>query len=171
MIEETIADGLESVWEGETITAEESKEMKEADLVPAGKYEGQLEPVDAEAHIKVVATDSGDHPLEGRKVVRLHAKLFTDGGERHLFFDAYPSKVVATSKAGGTYIREESKNASSLYNATGLHGRPFSEVLRFAQENRLVYNVGVSKGRTDKETGQVYDPKNNIKGIYPVKEA
>ena len=164
---EALMEGLESVWEGETISEQDSKEMAEADLVPAGKWEGQLEPV-SEEHIKTVTTEAGDHPLEGKKVVRLHAKLFTEQGERHFFFDAYPSKVIATSAAGGTYTRQESKNAECLYKATKLHGRPFSDVITFAQNNRLVYDIKVKPERTDAKTGNTYPASNQLKAAYPV---
>src|SRR5512147_1666699 len=146
-MEGTMIDGLESVWEGEGMSAQEIKETVEANLVPKGRWQGQLAPVNPETDIKTVETEGRDHPLEGKKVVRCHAILQTDDGVKHVFFDAFPSKVMAVSKKGGSYIRQESTNAALLYAATKMHGRPFGEVLAYAAENFLVYDIGIKPER------------------------
>jgi len=162
--------GLDSIWEGDGMTMEDVKEAVEGNLCPKGRWEGQLQPVNPETDIQTVKTENGDHPLEGQKVSRLHAVVFTEEGEKHLFFDAFPSTVKAISKKGGSYIRQESLNAAHLYTATQLVGRPFGEVLKAAMDNRLVYDIGIRKAREDKETGEFYAAQNQIRGIYPLKK-
>ena len=164
--------GLEGVWDSEGMSQEDVRAAAEGNLVPKGRWEGQLQPIDPESDVKVVTTESGDHPLEGQKVVRCHALLWTDAGEKHLFFDAFPSTVIATSKKGTTYVRRESEHAAYLYEGTKLIGRPFGAVLAHAANNRLIYEVGIRKAREDKETGEHYKAENTLNGIRPVvKEA
>jgi hypothetical protein len=165
-----VLDSLEQGWEGHSLSEEEAREASEANLCPKGRWEGQLDPIGPDA-VRVITTERGDHPLEGKTVVRLAARLYTDAGEKHVFFDAYPGIVKAIAKNGGEYLRRESTHAALLYKATKMFGRPFSEVLEFAQQNRLVYDIGVRKEREDKETGEVYPAENFIRGVYPVKEA
>lgn len=160
-----------SPWAAEEVmSAEAVREIASTDLIPAGTFEGQLMPLSDES-FRVIATNNGTHPLEGKTVVRLHIVLYTDQGERHLFEDAFPGVVKATSKKGNEYIRPESRLASLLYKGTGLFGQDFLAVCEWAAQNRLMYKIAVSKEKTDAETGKVYEAKNSIRGISAIPNA
>ena len=167
MSEETLA----SVWETEGMSKDDIKDAVEGNLAPKGKWLGQLAPVNFETDAQVVVSEKGEHPLEGKRVVRCHAVLQTDVGEKHIFFDAFPATVKATSKKGGTYIRQESLHAAYLYQGTELIGHPFEEVLEAAANAMLVYDIGIKKEREDPETGDIYRAENTLRGIRPFKEA
>ncbi|MGL5934027.1 MAG: hypothetical protein ACRCZI_00230 [Cetobacterium sp.] len=157
----------QSPWAAEEVmSADNVREIAATDLIPAGSYEGQLLPLSDESFREVV-TENRTHPLEGKTIVRLHVVLFTDAGDRHLFVDAYPGTVKATSKKGNEYIRPESRIASMLYKATGMFGQDFLQVCEFAAQNRLTYKITVSKEKTDAETGKVYEAQNRIAAIAP----
>jgi len=157
-----------SPWAAEEVMTEENvREISATDLIPAGNYEGQIMPLTDES-FRVVQTDNGTHPLEGKTTVRLHVVLYTDAGERHLFTDAFPGTVKAVSKKGNEYVRPESRIASMLYKATGMFGQDFLAVCEFAAANRLKYRITVSKEKVDAETGKVYEAQNKIGGITAI---
>ncbi len=147
--------GLEGLSEGE------GREIAEANLVPKGKWLGQLQP---DSKVSVVETESGEHPLEGQKVARCHVVLETDQGEKHFFFDAIGRKVTAESKKGNTYTVPASANGNYLYAATKLYGQPFHLVLQKAMETRLIYNIGIKKANDD------YPASNALRGVSAVSE-
>lgn len=160
MAEEILLDQIDaSFFDDTSMSKEDIREAAEGNLVPAGRWEGQLQP---DSKVTVIATESGTHPLEGEKVVRCHVILSTDKGERHLFFDAIPKLIKLTAKSGGTFTAEGSVNAAHFYAATKLYGRPFHEVLQYAMEHRLIYAVGVKKATED------YPARNVLRGIYPI---
>ena len=150
-------------WD-ETYTEEDTKETTEANLVARGRYEGLLQP---DTMITIVASEDGTNPFEGKKMARCHAILYTDEGERHFWFDACPVKIkVEARNGGGSFMATASQNAGHLYKATKMYNKPFPEVLRFATENRLVYDVGVRKATEE------YPAKNVLRGAYaPTQEA
>lgn len=158
-----MSEGLAEVWGEESMDAVEAKEATEANLVPRGKWIGELQARDEgkPANRKIVKTEDGQHPLEDKAVYMCHALLHTDEGDKHLFFDACPILVKATSQAGGTYTRVESANGGFLFTATKKFGQPFAEVLQHAMEHSLVYDIGVKKASDE------YPAKNTIRGIYP----
>lgn len=159
-----MTEGLAEVWGDECMDAVEAKEATEANLVPRGKWKGELQARDEgrPANRKVIETDERQHPLEGKAVYMCHALLHTDEGDKHLFFDACPLLVKATSQAGGTYTRVESANGGFLYTATKMFGQPFTSVLQKAVETSLIYDIGVKKASDE------YPAKNTIRGIFPV---
>lgn len=158
-----MSEGLTEVWGSEAMDAIEVKEATEANLVPKGRWPGELQPRDEgqPANRKVVQTEGGTHPLEGKAVYGCHVLLHTDEGDKHMFFDACPITVVATSKAGGSYTRQESTNAGHLYKGTKLIAQPFGEVLSYAMTHTLLYDIGIKKA-TDE-----YAAQNTLRGIYP----
>lgn len=154
---------FEGVWE-ESLSQEQAKEVTEANLVPKGKWEGQIHSIKNEV-VKSKEDAERPHPLDGRRVAKIRVTLYTDEGEKSLFIDAIPAVVKATSKSGGQYTRQESTNGGYFYAATKMYGKPFSEVLQYATENRLVYEVGIKKA-TDE-----YKAQNTLRGITAVREA
>ncbi len=154
--EMTIYDG---VWD-ETMAEENIREVSEGNLIKKGKWPGQLL---SDSVISTVTTEKGDHPFEGQKLARCHVLLYTDEGEKHLFFDASPRVVKITSKSGGTFIAEASRNGAFLYQATKMAGMPFHQVLKYAAENMLTYDVGVRKATED------YPARNTLRGISAYK--
>jgi len=52
-----------------------------------------------------------------------------------------------------------------LYQATKQYGKPFPDVLQYAMEHRLIYDIGVKKA-TDEWPAQ-----NTLRGISAPKEA
>ena len=158
-----MSDGMLATWGDETMDAQEAREAAEGNLCPRGRWPGELQPRSEgrPADLKKIETEAGGHPLEGKEIYQCHAVLHTDEGDKHIFFDAYPLVVKATSKAGGSYMRVESTNGGFLYNATKMFGQPFRDVLQYAMEHSLVYDIGVKKA-TDENPA-----KNTIKGIYP----
>ena len=157
-----MSEGMTEVWGDECMDAVEAKEATEGNLVPRGRWPGELQIREdgQPATRKIVETEEGNHPLEGKAVYGCHAVLHTDEGDKHLFFDACPIMVKATSQSGGTYTRQESTNAGFLYTATKMFGRPFLEVLQYAAEHSLVYDIGVKKASDE------YPAKNTIRGVY-----
>ena len=146
----------------EGLSEADGREIAEANLVPKGKWSGQLQP---DTKIATVSTESGEHPLEGQKVARCHVILETEAGEKHFFFDAIGKKVTATSKKGNPYTLPASANGNALYAATKLYGQPFHVVLQAAMERRLVYNVGIKKGNDDYP-----NPSNVLRGVTALSE-
>lgn len=140
----------------------EVKEGIEGNLVPKGRHEGQIQP---DSKIEVISTEKGEHPLEGKKVARVHVILYTaEAGEKHLFFDAAWVMVKAISKKGGSYTPTACTNGSYLTKATKLYGQPGSAVLKAALDKRFIFDVGVKKA-TDE-----YPAQNTLRGIYAVTE-
>jgi len=144
----------------EAMTQEDAKEASEGNLVPKGKWPGQV----IDWTRKVVQTENGDHALEGLGVYRVHVEVQTDEGAKHYFIDACPKTVKATSRKGGTYMRAESEAAASFYQATKFYGKPFAEVLAYAQEHILIYQIGIKKATDD------YKAANTLRGITSPKE-
>lgn len=144
----------------EAMSQEEAREASEGNLVPKGKWPGQV----VDWTRKVVETEGGEHALEGKPVYRVHVELQTDEGAKHYFIDACPVVVKATSKKGGTYMRSESEAAASFYAATKMYGKPIAEVLAYAQEHILIYNIGVKKATDD------YKAANKLQGISAPKD-
>ena len=158
MSEDILLDAItEDEFGTEGMSEAEGKEISEANLVPKGKWVGQLQP---DTKISAVSTESGEHPLEGQKVARCHVVLQTDVGEKHMFFDAIGKKVVATSKKGNPYTLPASTNGNALYSATRMYGQPFHLVLQRATEIALVYNVGIKKGNDEYP-----NPSNVLRGV------
>ena len=156
-----MSEGLNGAWGEEIMEAAAGKEALEANLVPKGKWPGQLVADDEgnPARRKIVSTEGGSHPMEGKTTYGCHVLLETDEGPRHLFFDACPETIKVTKDDGGSYMRQESTNAAMLYNATKLFGTPFVKVLETAKQRSLVYEVGIRKA-TDE-----YPAKNTIRSI------
>lgn len=161
-MDDILFDGLsDDTFGSEGYSKEDAKSATEANLVPRGRWEGQIQP---DSKVTVVETEKGTHPLEHEKVARCHVILSTDQGDRHIFFDAIGKLVKGTSeRTGGTYTVEASSNGAFLVSATKSYGHPFSKVLQYAMEHRLVYDIGVKKATDD------YPAKNTIRGIYLVK--
>ena len=146
----------------DSLDTDEVKAAIEGNLVPKGKWSGQVQ---LDSKIEVVETADGDHAFEGKKMARVHVIVSAgDDGEKHYFFDACPSVVKAVSRKGGSYTPEASTNAGFLYKATKLYGQPFPAVLRAACEKRFIYDIGIRKA-TDE-----YPARNTLKGIYMEKE-
>jgi hypothetical protein len=144
----------------EAMSQEDAKEASEGNLVPKGRWPGQV----VDFTRKVLETEGGEHPLEGKPVYRVHIELQTDEGAKHFFLDACPVVVKATSKKGGTYMRAESEAAAAFYAATKMYGKPFQTVLAWGQEHILVYNIGIKKATDD------YKAANQLKGIATPKD-
>ena len=123
-----MSEGMTGAYEVECMDAVEAKEASEANLVPRGRWKGELQLREGglPSILKTITTEAGDHPLEGKEIHQCHVKLETEEGTKHLFFDAYPLLVRATSKAGGSYKRVESVNASYLIGATKLYTAPLA---------------------------------------------
>ena len=156
-------EGMNGVWGDEVMDAVEGKIALERNLVQTGWWEGQLVKNDAgeSATRKVVATNGGDHPMEGKTVYGCHVLLATDEGAKHLFFDACPETIKVQNEAGGSYIRQESTNAAMLYRATRLFGLPFVKVLEKASKP-LKYKIRTKKATDEYPAKSIID---NIKGI------
>jgi hypothetical protein len=156
---------LESLQDADLADSLDEAEVKEGiegNLAPRGRHEGQIQP---DSRIEVITTEEGTHPLEGKKVARVHVILYTEeAGEKHFFFDAAWVMVKATSKKGGSYTPNACTHASYLTKATKLYGQPGSAVLKAAMEKRLVFDIGVKKA-TDE-----YPAQNTLRGIYAVSE-
>jgi hypothetical protein len=161
-----MSEGMTEVWGAECMDAVEAKEATEGNLIARGRWPGELQPREDghPAMRKIVSTEEGNHPLEGKAVYGCHAVLHTEEGDKHLFFDACPLPVKATSQSGGTYMRQESTNAGYLFIGTKMIGRTFAEVLQYAMEHTLVYDIGVKKASDE------YPAKNTIRGIYAVEK-
>jgi hypothetical protein len=163
-----MSEGMTEVWGEECMDAVEAREATEGNLIARGRWPGELQ-IREDGHPairKVGVTEDGNepHPMDGKPVYGCHAILRTDDGDKHLFFDACGLKITATSKSGGTYTRQESQNGGFLYTATKMFGRPFAEVLQYAAEHTLVYDIGVKKASDE------YPAKNTIRGIYAVEK-
>lgn len=156
-------EGMEGVWGQETMDAADAKAAIEGNLVPKGRWEGQLVLNDAgePANRKVMTSDNGTHPMEGQPIYSCHALLDTDEGQKHFFFDACPVVVKASTDSGGSYMRSESQYAAFLYQATKLTGSPFSQVLDKAVKTRFIYDIGIRKATDD------YPAKNTLRKILP----
>lgn len=163
MIEDSnLEQGMEELFD-ETMTEDEAKEASQGNLVPKGRWPGQIENVRVEPYTtsEQAASDGRTNPLEGRRGYHCQIRLYTDEGEKVAFFEFCPALVKATSKAGGKYTPQPCENAGLMYNATKMHGKPWSEVLSFAKENMLVYDVGVRKANDEKG----YKARNTLKNI------
>ena len=156
-------EGMSGVWGDEVMEAAEGKIALERNLAPAGWWEGALVKNDAGegATRKVVATNGGNHPMEGKTVYGCHLLLSTDEGPKHLFFDACPETIKVQNEDGGSYIRQESTNAAMLYRATRLFGVPFVKVLEKAT-SPMKYKIRTKKATEQYEAKSVID---NIKAI------
>lgn len=156
-MDDMMLDQLSDVELG-SFSHEETREATEGYLVPRGRWTGQLQP---DSKVTRIHTESGRHPLEGETIVRCHVVLHTDQGEKHFFFDTIGKLVKATSeRTGGTYTVEASQNGGFLVAATKLYGRPFVEVLHYAMEHPLIYDIGVKKATDD------YPARNTLRGVY-----
>jgi hypothetical protein len=161
-----MSEGMTEVWGDEVMDAVEAREATEGNLIPKGRWPGllQIREDGQPATRKIVQTEEGNHPLEGKAVYGCHVVLNTDEGDKHLFVDACPILIKATSQSGGTYTRQESTNAGYFSTATKMYTSPFREVLQYATEHPLLYDIGVKKA-TDE-----WPAKNTLKGIYPVEK-
>lgn len=154
---------MEQAWD-ESLSEEQAREAAAGNLVPRGKWEGQIHSFTSEV-VKSREDAEHPHPLDGKRVARVRVTLYTEEGEKVYFFDACPASVKATSKKGGSYVPAACQNAGFLYQATKQYGKPFPDVLQYAMEHRLIYDIGVKKA-TDEWPAQ-----NTLRGISAPKEA
>lgn len=149
-------DILDSVFD-ETTTEDQAREAAEGNLLPKGKWEGQI----VKATPSKVETEEGNHALEGKVVLRIQTNLYTSEGEKPFFFDVLPGAPVkaVSARTGGTYTRQESQNWGFLVQGTKMYGRPARDVIAYATENRLSYELGKSKAKDG------YKAKNTLQGI------
>lgn len=154
MSEEKFLDQVE--WTT-AMSEQDVKDVSEGNLIPGGKWPGILL-----TDVMVSEADNEESPMYGQTVARCHALLTVNDEQKHFFFTVCPVVVKATSKTGGTYIREESKNAAAVYAATGMAGSPIQDVLKHMMEKEYLYDITV------KAASGNFPASNRLKGIRRV---
>ena len=137
-----------------TISAKDANEVAMFNLIPKGRYTAVL----AGYKTDVKKTEGGDHPFEGKPFVRADFVLNGDSRDYHLFIDLIPEVIKATSKAGGSYICQESQNAAGLMEALGMLGEDFNKVLTVACEKTVNTSVRISNPKDPQ-----YKPRSTVK--------
>ena len=134
----------------EATTQEQVKQAEEADLIPTGTYEGQIQ------DYKPRSKDSEKAGvLFGKVVAAVTVDLFNVAGRnRKFFFEALPG---VQKEDGGLHV--VSRTAVQLAKHTGTVGQPFNLTLEAAKQVRLKFRIRLAEAKGG------YDARNWLDAI------
>ena len=131
-----MTEGMFGDWEA--TTQEQVKQAEEADLIPTGTYEGQVQ--DYKPRLK---DSEKAGVLLGKTVAAVTADLFNVAGRnRKFFFEALPG---VQKEDGG--LHAVSRTAVQIAKHTGTIGQPFDQTLEAAKQTRLKFRIRLAEAK------------------------
>lgn len=154
-IDVTTADPMDLIKlaDEQRTTHEGAKAAAEADLVPKGRYDGQItQIISSRLDERETRFDGSPNPMFGKRTFFVRAELYDDqwASPRSLSFDVSGAEVPRN---------QASRLGSLLAEATGTTGEGFGSTLKVALDKRLSFDVGIMAAR------EQWAAKNTIRNI------